>query len=197
MQNPGPFDEAERTEAGKFNPTIPHMIPDGSWVLYTVWRRSGSSPSIELMRVRIAGGAPEPVSITAPRSLHSFRCGRSPTTLCAMAERTQDRKQLIFTAFDPLQGRGRELARFDTNLTPDAEYAWDLSPDGSRITILTRSEATIHCLSLSGQASRQIVMKGWSGLQSVDWAADGSGLFVSSVREGGSALLRLNLKGNG
>jgi hypothetical protein len=89
-----------------------------------------------------------------------------------MVERTQDRKQLIFTAFDPLQGRGRELARFDTNLTPDAEYAWDLSPDGNRITILKRSEATIHCLSLSGQASRQIVMKGWSGLQSVDWAAE-------------------------
>jgi eukaryotic-like serine/threonine-protein kinase len=191
-------DEAERTEAGEFNPTIPRMSPDGSWILYTIWRRSsGSSPSIELMRVRIAGGAPEPVLTTAPRSLHSFRCGRSPATLCAMAERTQDRKQLIFTAFDPLQGHGRELARFDTNPTPDAEYAWDLSPDGTRIAILKRSEATIHILSLSRQASQQIVGKGWGGLQSVDWAADGSGLFVSSVREGGSALLRLDLKGSG
>jgi Tol biopolymer transport system component len=96
-----------------------------------------------------------------------------------------------------VRGRGRELTRFDTNPTPDAEYTWDLSRDGTRIAILKRSEATIYFLSLSGQASRQIVVKGWSGLQSVDWAADGSGLFVSSVREGGSALLRLNLKGNG
>ena len=31
----------------------------------------------------------------------------------------------------------------------------------------------------------------------VDWAAGGSGLFVSSVREGGSTWLRLNLKDNG
>jgi hypothetical protein len=174
------------------------MSPDGSWILYTIRRRSsGSSPSIELMRVRIAGGAPEPVLTTAPGSLHSFRCGRSPATLCAMAERTQDRKQLIFTAFDPLQGRGRELARFDTNPTPDAEYAWDLSPDGRRIAILKRSEATIHILFLSHQASQQIVVRRWSALQSVDWAADGTGLFVSSVTEGGSALLRLDLEGNG
>jgi hypothetical protein len=121
----------------------------------------------------------------------------SPATLCAIAERTPDHKHLIFTAFDPVLGRGRELTRFDTNPTPDAEYAWDLSHDGTRIAILKRSEATIYFLSLSGQASRQIVVKGWSGLQSVDWAADGSGLFVSSVREGGSALLRLNLNGNG
>jgi len=191
-------DEAERTEAGEFNPTIPRMNPDGTWILYTIWSRSGgSSPSIELMRVRIAGGAPELVLAATPRSLHSFRCGRSPATLCAIAERTQDRKQLIFTALDPLQGRGRELARFDTNPTPDAEYAWDLAPDGTRIAILKRSEATIHFLSLSGQASQQIVVKRWSGLQSVDWAADGNSLFVSSVTEGGSALLRLDLKGNG
>jgi hypothetical protein len=36
MQNPDQFDGAERAEAGEFNPTIPHMSPDGSWVLYTV-----------------------------------------------------------------------------------------------------------------------------------------------------------------
>ena len=85
-----------------------------------------------------------------------------------MAERTSDHKQLIFTTFDPALGRGRELARFDSNPTPDAEYAWDLSPDGTRIAILKRSETTIHVLSLNRQASKQIFGKGWGGLQSVD-----------------------------
>jgi hypothetical protein len=117
--------------------------------------------------------------------------------LCSIAERTPDHTHLIFTAFDPILGRGRELARFDTNPTPDAEYAWDLCPDGTRIAILKRSEATINILSLSRKASQQIVVRGWNGLQSVDWAADGTSLFVSRVTEGGSALLRLDLKGNG
>jgi eukaryotic-like serine/threonine-protein kinase len=40
-------------------------------------------------------------------------------------------------------------------------------------------------------------VKGWSGLQTLDWAADGTGLFVSITREGGSALLHLDLKGRG
>jgi hypothetical protein len=34
-------------------------------------------------------------------------------------------------------------------------------------------------------------------LQTLDWAADGTGLFVSIAKEGGSALLHLDLKGNG
>jgi serine/threonine protein kinase len=190
-------DEAEQTEAGEFNPTIPRMSPDRRWILYTIWSRaSGSAPSVKLMRVRVAGGPPEPVLTTAPRSLHSFRCAQSPATMCAMAERSQDRKQFIFTAFDPVQGRGRELTRFETSPTPDAEYSWDLSPDGMDIAIIRRSEAMIHILSLSRRTSEEVATKGWNGLETVDWAADGTGLFVSSIREGGSALLRLDLKGN-
>jgi hypothetical protein len=125
-----------------------------------------------------------------------MRCARSPASLCAIAERAPDRKQLIFTTFDPVLGRGRELARFDTNPTPDAEYVWDLSPDGTRIAILKRSEAAISVLSLRGQPLQQVSVKGWHSLQSVDWLADGTGLFVSSVREGGATLLHLDLGGN-
>ena len=116
--------------------------------------------------------------------------------MCAIAERTPDRKQLIFTAFDAVLGRGREIYRFDTDLTADAEYAWDISPDGARVAILKRSEGKIYVLSLSGRAPQEVVVKGWSSLQSVDWAADGGGLFVSSIREGGATLLRLDLRGN-
>jgi hypothetical protein len=82
--------------------------------------------------------------------------------MCAMAERSQDRKQLIFTAFDPGQGRGRELTRFETSPTPDAEYSWDLSPDGMDIAILRRSEAMIHILSLSRRTSEEVAAKGWN-----------------------------------
>jgi serine/threonine protein kinase/dipeptidyl aminopeptidase/acylaminoacyl peptidase len=189
--------EAERTEAGEFNPTIPRISPDGAWILYMVWTKvSGSSPSAELMRVNVAGGPPQLVLTSSPGIIHSFRCARSPSALCVMAERTADHKQLVFTSLDPVNGRGRELMRFATRPTPDAEYAWDLSPDGTRIAILRRSEATIHILSLSRQTSEDVIGKRLISLETVDWAANGRGLFVSSVREGGSALLHLDLKGD-
>ncbi|HKV80235.1 MAG TPA: protein kinase [Candidatus Sulfotelmatobacter sp.] len=189
--------EAERTEAGEFNPTIPRISPDGAWILYTVWKRAvGSSASVAMMRVPITGGSPQLVLTSSPGVIHSFRCARSPATLCVMAERATDRKQLVFTAFDPAKGRGRELKRFATNPKPDAEYAWDLSPDGTRIAILRRSEAAVHVLSLSRQTSEEVIGKKLSSLETVDWGADGNELFVSSVTERGSALLRVDLEGN-
>jgi Tol biopolymer transport system component len=186
-----------RPSAGLLNRVVPRMSPDGSWVLYMVWRSAtGASAPVQLMRVPILGGPPHLVLTTSLDIIHSMRCARSPASLCAIAERAPDRKQLIFTAFDPVLGRGREFAHFDTNPTPDAEYVWDLSPDGTRIAILKRSEAAVSVLSLSGQPLQEVIVKGWHGLQSVDWSADGTGLFVSSVREGGATLLCLDLGGN-
>ena len=190
--------EAERTEAGEFNPTIPRVSPDGAWVLYTVWKRGGgSSVSEELMRVPISGGSPQSVLTASAGAIHSFRCARFPATWCVIAERTQDKKQLVFTVFDPVNGRGRELTRFATNPTPDAEYAWDLSPDGRRLAVLRRSEATIRVLWVNQQMSESVVGNGLSNFETVDWTADGMALLVSSVKEGGSVLLQLDLKGNG
>lgn len=41
-----------------------------------------------------------------------------------------------------------------------------------------------------------MVVKGWSTFQSVNWAADGKGLFVASLGEAGSVLFRTDLRGN-
>ena len=113
-----------------------------------------------------------------------------------IAEWTADNRQLVFTGFDPVKGRGQELARFDTNPTPDADYVWDLSPDGTRIAILKQSEGRIHVLDLGSQSGNEIAVKGWSTFQSVNWAADGKGLFVASLGEAGSVLLHTDLRGN-
>jgi hypothetical protein len=51
-------------------------------------------------------------------------------------------------------------SQFDTKPTTDAEYAWDLAPDATRIAIAQRLEATIHLLSLSGRAPTEVVVKG-------------------------------------
>jgi eukaryotic-like serine/threonine-protein kinase len=195
------------------------VSPDGAWVLYIrlpALNQRSTSPSTalvpvtksrleeadaatlrELMRVSTTGGLPQLVLTTSAPTYAGLRCAKAPATLCALAERTIDHKQLVFTAFDPVRGRGRELTRFDIDPADEATYVWDLSPDGTRVAILKYSEGRIRVLSWSRrQASQEILVKGWNNLQSLDWAADGKGLFASSLRAGSSALLHLDLQGN-
>jgi serine/threonine protein kinase len=195
------------------------VSPDGAWVLYIrlpASNQRSTSPSMarapetklrsektdaatlrELMRVSTTGGLPQLVLTTSVPTYAGLRCAKAPANLCAIAERTVDHKQLIFTAFDPVSGRGHELTRFDIDPADEATYVWDLSPDGTRVAILKYSEGRIRVLSWSRrQASQEILVKGWNNLQSLDWAADGKGLFASSLRAGSSALLHLDLQGN-
>jgi hypothetical protein len=174
------------------------ISPDGAWVLYSAAStRNGSSSAVgpnQLMRAPITGGMPELV-LTAPIYDRPV-CTRFPANLCAIGELSLDRKQLIFTSFDPVKGRGRELTRFQTDPTAGAQYVWDLSPNGTRIAILKYSERLIHILPLNGHPPWEIAVRGWNSLQSINWAADGKGMFASSATRGGSALLHLDSQGN-
>jgi len=169
------------------------LSPEGSWILYVVNPQDGG-PGVpdKLMRIPASGGSPELV-LTADFEERP-RCARSPATLCAIAERNADRKQLVFTAFDPVNGRGRELAKSDTDATID--YHWDLSPDGTRIALLKHREGRVQILSLNGRETQNITAKGWNALSSVVWTADGKGLFVSSYSQRGADMLHMDLKGN-
>jgi serine/threonine protein kinase len=186
------------------------LSPEGSWVFYMVRPKEGDllAPS-KLMRVPITGGSPlalaklmrVPITGGSPQLVLTAnieggpRCARSPATLCAIAERSADRKQLVFAAFDPVKGRGRELAELKTDAT--ADYQWDLSPDGARITFLKNRGGRIQILSLNGRAPQEITVKGWNSLTNAVWTADGKGLFVSSLKEEGSVLMGVDLQGNG
>jgi hypothetical protein len=125
--------------------------------------------------------------------IYGQHCARLPATLCAIAEQTRDHKQLIFTSFDPVKGIGGELMRFDTD--PNAEYEWDLSPDGTQIAVHKFMEGRIHVLSLSGQLAREISVNGWSRFEALHWAADGRGLLGCSRRQMISVLLHVDLQG--
>src|SRR5260370_37100925 len=101
----------------------------------------------QLMRVPVRGGPPQFV-LGAP-IYGGPSCARFPSTLCAIAERTPDRKQLVFTAFDPLRGRGGALIRFETDAQADLgrdvlQYVWDLSPECARLANRKYSEVPIH-----------------------------------------------------
>ena len=119
-----------------------------------------------------------------------FRCPTVPGRPCVLSETRQQR--LVFTAFDPLDGRRGQLARVDGAF-------WDLSPDGRWIAFGTCCDAAaptrIHLLSLGGEAPREIPIQGWSNLQSVAWAPDGSALFATGWASKGGPLLRVSLDG--
>ncbi|HET9307741.1 MAG TPA: protein kinase [Candidatus Sulfotelmatobacter sp.] len=172
----------------------PHVTPDGKWILYTVGHPAELGPNFEvsLVRVSIKGGPSQ--SLFKRRPEFFYRCANSPSNLCIMSERAQDRKGLIFTAVDAFKGRGPELARFDTD--PTAEYDWELSPDGTRIVVRKNREPRLDMISLTGHPPQQFTVKGWTTLVNLNWAADGTGIFTSALVPRGSILLYIDLKGN-
>jgi eukaryotic-like serine/threonine-protein kinase len=176
------------------------VSPDGKWVIIAVWQSiPGSLPQQPLMRVPITGGAPE---LILQKSLTDFGpafCTRPPSNLCAFAERTEDHKQTVITAFDPVKGRGLELTRFD--IDPDLNLwvdnlLWNISPDGTRLAVARGPEGPIQIRSLLGGSTQVIEAKGLNRMRAVQWASDGKGLFVSNLTKDGSEILHLDLKGN-
>jgi serine/threonine protein kinase len=182
--------------AGPANDRETRVSPDGNWVISIVLPKSGgpSEPG-KIMRVPITGGSPELIFSTQAHPVH-ISCARLPSGLCAVAEATEDRKQVTITSFDAVKGRGGELARFD--LDPDMNgngWLCDVSPDGTRLALSRRPEGPIRILSLRGQPTQVIRVKGLDKMMDLYWAADGKGLYVSNGLSGGT-LSHVDLQGH-
>jgi sugar lactone lactonase YvrE len=113
--------------------------------------------------------------------------------LCAVGEYSPDRKQIVFTSFDPLKGRGSELLRHD--IDPAGRYSWALSPDGTRIALLNPPEGRVYILHLDGRVSEQITVDNLKLGDALHWSADGKGLFIDSATLQGTALSYLDMHG--
>jgi len=124
-------------------------------------------------------------------------CANPAMNLCVVAEITEDRKQAVVTAFDPVKGRGRELARFDIDPNLLNPYCYCLiSPDATRLAVDMRGEGPIHIRSLRGGQEQVIQPKGRDLWGNYNWAEDGRGLYVSGTMKGHSALLHVDPQGN-
>lgn len=179
------------------------VSPDGKSILYMIPPEKGQAlAATKVMRSPMDGGPSQfifaakwsPQLVTGSNFYGALSCSRVPAKVCVVAEQNQTLDHLIFTAFDPLQGRGRELAQFEIDAARN--YVWDLSPDGDCIAILKTSEAKISLLSLIGLPRKDIPVKHWESLDAVNWTSDGKGLLVSSHSQNGSVLMHLDLLGN-
>ena len=173
------------------------LSPDGKWVIMQVYPVPGSlSTPRPVLRVPITGGSSELI-FTVPRWSGST-CARAPSNLCAVAQRTADGKQMVVTAFDPVKGRGFELARFDLDPEPDEDGVplCGISPDGTRLATSPGRRGPIKIRSLRGQPVQVIRVKGLDNMRLLGWAADGKSLLVSNSTKGGAAILHVDLQGN-
>ena len=119
--------------------------------------------------------------------LPSFRCVSHATT-CVLAE--QGENQVVFTVFDPVQGRKPESTKVAA--TPDL-ISWDLSPDGTRVALSTfdYKAADVEIVSLAGGAVLQkLSVLPWTQLVAAAWTADGKGLFLGSFSSRGTSIVR-------
>jgi Tol biopolymer transport system component len=169
------------------------ISPDGAWLFYLACgaaREECGDDPVPLMRIPISGGTPDRVltSDTAGRP----RCAVAPAKACVVASQSADGRLLKFTTFDS-HGPGAEVARFETE--PTGGYAWSLSPDGTRISVIRNWDNRIHILSLNRQSPVVITAKEESRLLGIYWAADGKGWFSARMSASGVVLLHVDLRG--
>jgi hypothetical protein len=164
----------------------------------------GLNKAVNRLPEVLEDSADQPRFRDSPQSRTAPGCARAPASLCAIAERSSDGKEITFTAFDPLKGRAARSSVWMSSPAAAATYGTFprmalVSPSSSFLAgqLVTRQQDNKSASSPWTASPRgRFVVKGWDNLQSVDWAADGKAMFVSGTTPQGSALLHVDLQGN-
>jgi hypothetical protein len=168
---------------------LPWLSADGSQVLY-LSQTDPANPSvpISLMRLPVTGGPPQ--LVLRDTALGNYQCARLPSTLCIATKFGKD--EVIFFAFDPGRGIGRELLKI-RGLVHD----WSLSPDGRTLADLPHDHS-IRFFSVENGVAREdktFTLNEWP-IENGDWNADGSGLLIPSITPTGTpVILEVNRAG--
>jgi Tol biopolymer transport system component/DNA-binding winged helix-turn-helix (wHTH) protein len=180
---------AESLVTGTEQLSQPRVAPDGSEILYI---STPNSPDPEtpssIFAIPIDGGAPR--LILKDLRIWNVQCARLPAKICLYSI-TKGKTSETFR-FDLKTGRSSDPPQVDP------EGNWSLSPDGLQRAIVaySSSQGTIQLRSTSTGKTRDLVVKGWNGLISADWSADGRSLVASwHNHELESALLNVALDG--
>lgn len=200
---------AEPLVTGSDEKWAPQVSPDGKWVLYMQWPKAAEGAAIaagKLMRTPLSGGPAEAVMdirghpgvfaggdpTNTVGGFPSFRCPSHGSAGCVLAEKGEN--QIVFTAFDPLQGRKAELVKVPGD--PEAA-SWDLSPDGSLVALsaFDYKAGDLQIVPLAGGTPQKLTAMPWTELVAAAWAADGKSLFLASYSSRGTSIVRMPLTG--
>src|SRR6201984_2313364 len=87
---------------------ICRLSPDGTQVLYlTNADEKDAAKTSHVMRAPLDGGAPQ-VIVAAPE-ISNIGCSRAPASICTYSQKSST--QMVFTAFDPMNGNAHEVTR--------------------------------------------------------------------------------------
>jgi serine/threonine protein kinase len=166
--------------------------PDMKWILFMAGGFQSPPVQQPIMRIPLNGGSPVQVSMAKFSS--ALMCARLPSSLCLIAEPTDDHKELVLSVLDAFKGRGAEVARF--GLDPnEGDWGTELSPNGTQIAFLRSPAGPLSVFSLRDHSTREIPLKGLNNLRTLNWSSNNDGLFVSDGAQGNTRLLYLNLRG--
>jgi hypothetical protein len=173
------------------------LSPDGTQILYVQYPQWGeNAPVSPLMRVPLAGGAPQ--KVLEESRISNQQCARAPATVCVLSV-VKDRTLTFFT-FDPFRGKGAQILQIEEDLPQS--YAWSLSPNGKMLALVKGkiegpSRIWVAFLDAQSQVSGEkwLTVNGWS-LASLDWAADSKSLWAVSLDDEENALLNVDIEGH-
>ena len=167
----------------------PIVAPNGSEIVYISTPKSaGRETPSSIFAIPIGGGSPR--FILKDVGIWNVQCARLPSTICLYSVAKGEISETFW--FDVRSGK--------IAVSPQIESAfnWSLSPDGSERAIILYgpNQDKILFRSTSTGQTRDLVVKGWSGLTGIYWSADGKRLLVSWHNfEQVSVLLSVTLDG--
>jgi Tol biopolymer transport system component len=172
---------------------VARLSPDGSWIVLDASPSAGTPQEPpRIYRVAVDGGAAQP--LFDAKGIYNLDCTGRVANLCIYSSDSEDGREVTFTTFDPIAGKGKELLRIPAER---GGYGWMLSPDGSKIAFTNGpgNPIRVQLISLRGGETRTIQVKGgFSG--GIDWAADSKSVIVGSVGTQDATLLKVDLDGH-
>jgi len=170
------------------------VSPDGSDIFYLSHLVDESAPSpFRLMRVPLGGGSPR--LLREGQGFDFINCTHDAAAkFCTFGQEDDAGHKTLFT-FDPETGISREFLKITDLEHPD----WGLAPDGSLLAVYSPDAhvGRIRLVSMHDRSARDLLVKGWAGLESIGWAADSHSMFPAAMRPDGTiVLLNVDLQGN-
>jgi hypothetical protein len=143
-----------------------------------------------MIEIPLQGGPPR--SILRMPNLYNLQCARKPSRLCMLTTYAGSAYQLL--SFDPDSGKTRNIASSKAKVALN----WSLSPDGSQVAlVLTDSEPKVTFMSVNDKSTREVEVKGYSHVNTVDWTANSKSVYViADSASGANAVVEVEPSGS-
>ncbi len=170
---------------------VPRLSPDGNSLIYLITPSSGASAASNsrLLRAPLAGGPPQ--LILEANGISNQQCARLPSTVCVLSRFEPGLERFFY--FDPEKGLGPEISKAEIRSINAYDFNWSLSPDGQMLVFAKREgiqhQPALRILPLSDGPEKTILVPGWAGVGSVDWAADSKSIWATGYASGGGKTL--------